>query len=73
MRMACVLFYSYRKVAADKCSGGLAKFDPVKAQCPVVRPADLYLSVKDGVPVLATGDNVTFQLTQLKAGQIRLN
>ncbi|CAH1785148.1 unnamed protein product [Owenia fusiformis] len=55
----------YRKVASDKCKGGIErKYQPKVTPCPLLPPSGLHISTVDRL-VVATGSDVNFKLTQL--------
>jgi len=59
-----VYVVSYRKVASDKCQGGLLvdKYRAVPVNCPVIKPAGLSILTDDSV--IPVNKNVMFSLTQ---------
>jgi len=52
-------------VAADRCvdSGATAKFNPVTAECPIIKPRDLSIEVVGG-DIIAVNRDIVFQLMQ---------
>ncbi|XP_048746198.1 VPS10 domain-containing receptor SorCS1-like isoform X2 [Ostrea edulis] len=60
----------YRKVAADRCVGGVEnsdKYRPIVAMCPVFPPTGLRLSVTKSV--FPTGERIAFSLSQAKGSE----
>ena len=64
---ASVCFFSYRKVASDKCEGGdlIDRYKPTTINCPKLAPANLHLSLA-GESIVGVGDTVEFELSQFE-------
>ncbi|XP_013411635.1 VPS10 domain-containing receptor SorCS1 [Lingula anatina] len=62
----------YRKVAADKCKGGVEddkKYKPTMTDCPVLPPGDMRLESSATTGATTTGTNVTFYFRQGKGSK----
>ncbi|XP_013413216.1 uncharacterized protein LOC106175654 [Lingula anatina] len=65
-------FLIYRKVAADKCKGGVEddkKYKPTMTDCPVLPPGDMRLESSATTGATTTGTNVTFYFRQGKGSK----
>lgn len=63
--MFCVVCWSYRKVIANVCEGGLNKEQSAKQHsCPLLPPKGLQLGIKGQMLAVAPGDDITFIVHQ---------
>lgn len=59
--------YRYRKIASNKCVGGVensGKYELLNISCPVYKPEGLSLSIEHDT--VATGSSIVFKLSQVK-------